>query len=206
MTEILAIAGVLALGIMSPGPSFVFIAQRSVALSRQDGVAASLGMALGGVAFAILALLGLHTLLTVFPWLWVGLKTAGGAYLLILAWRLWKHARQPLRLEGPTGPGARSTARSFLLGLATQLSNPKTAVVYGSVFASFLPAQLTWGFVAVLLAVVFGLELAWYCLVSLALSAAGPQTVYLRFKRWIDRSAGTALGLLGLKLWVSDLT
>jgi threonine/homoserine/homoserine lactone efflux protein len=63
--------------------------------------------------------------------------------------------------------------RSFWLALATQLSNPKTAVVYASVF------------------------------VPLALSAPSPRAAYLRSKTWIDRAAGTVMALLGLRLILS---
>lgn len=37
-------------------------------------------------------------------------------------------------------PRAGAATHSFAMGLTTQLSNPKTAIVYASVFAAFLPA------------------------------------------------------------------
>ena len=37
-------------------------------------------------------------------------------------------------------PVAGGWRKSFVIGLATQLSNPKTAIWYASVFAAFLPA------------------------------------------------------------------
>ena len=62
MTGLLPFLGILAavtLGAISPGPSFVFVARSAVALSRAEGLAAALGMGIGGVGFAALALLGL---------------------------------------------------------------------------------------------------------------------------------------------------
>lgn len=38
------------------------------------------------------------------------------------------------------------------------------------------------------------------CMVALALSSAAPRSAYLRYKVWIDRSAGGVMGLLGLRL------
>ena len=43
----------------------------------------------------------------------------------------------------------------------------------------------------------------WYILVAYLLSAEAPRQAYLKFKTGIDRTAGTVMGLLGLKLVTS---
>ena len=58
-----AIMGTLALGTMRPGPSFLMVARTSIALSRADGIAAAFGMGIGGLAFGVLALLGVRLIL-----------------------------------------------------------------------------------------------------------------------------------------------
>lgn len=63
LLPVIAIAGALATGAMSPGPSFVVVVRTAVALSRRDGIAAALGMGDGGMVFAGLALLGLTAIL-----------------------------------------------------------------------------------------------------------------------------------------------
>jgi threonine/homoserine/homoserine lactone efflux protein len=47
---------------------------------------------------------------------------------------------------------------------------------------------------------VFSIEVGWYVVVAVALSASGPRSVYLRYKAWIDRAAGGVMVALGLKL------
>lgn len=49
--------GALLLGAMSPGPSFVLVLRLSVAGSRCSGIAAVLGIGVGGAIFVLLALL-----------------------------------------------------------------------------------------------------------------------------------------------------
>jgi threonine/homoserine/homoserine lactone efflux protein len=198
-----AICAALGVGIVSPGPSFVMIARTSVALSRRDGLAASVGMGLGGVFFAVLALLGLQLVLAAVPMLYVALKLAGGAWLAYLGWRIWRSANQPLDIEAGRQGGAQTAWRSFLLGLGTQVSNPKTALVYASVFAAFMPRDHFPAAMWLLPPLVFVLETAWYALVAVALSAPAPRAAYLRGKRWIDRIAGGVLATLGLKLMTS---
>ena len=90
--------------------------------------------------------------------------------------------------------------RTFLLGLATQVSNPKTAVVYASIFAAFLPREVPLVLALAVPAVIFCIETGWYAIVALALSSAAPRSAYLRYKIWIDRAAGGVMGLLGLRL------
>ncbi|HEV7476610.1 MAG TPA: LysE family transporter [Burkholderiales bacterium] len=195
--SILSIAGAVTLGAMSPGPSFVMVARTAVASSRADGLAAALGMGVGGVLFACAALLGLHMILTAVPWLYLGLKLVGGAYLIYLGCMIWRGARRPLQI----GEGVPSTShRSFLLGLLTQVSNPKTAVVYASIFVALLPQEVPLAAMLVLPVAIFVIEAGWYSIVALALSAPSPRAAYLRWKVWVDRAAGSAMGLLGIKL------
>jgi threonine/homoserine/homoserine lactone efflux protein len=195
---ILAISGAIAVGAASPGPSFVMVMRTALARSRRDGVAAAFGMGIGGVIFCSLALLGMRAVFAQAPWLYLGFKIAGGAYLLYLAWRMWTGAKQPFAAEA-NGAARPQILKSFLLGLATQLSNPKTLVFYGSVFA-LLPADLpVWSSLA-LPATIMIIETGWYMIVALVFSLRKPRAAYLRWKTWIDRFAAGVMGALGLKL------
>src|ERR1700756_1624224 len=95
-TAIATILVALLLGAMSPGPSFVIVARNAIGLSRSDGLATALGMGTGGVFFSAIALLGLYTLLATVEWLYIGLKVAGGIYLVYLASKIWRGAAKPL--------------------------------------------------------------------------------------------------------------
>lgn len=195
-----SILGAVAIGAMSPGPSFVLVARTAIARSRRDGLAAALGMGGGGVTFATLALLGLNALLARMPWLDAAIKLAGGAYLLYLAIRLWRGADTRLAMPPGTEAGAARSGNAFALGLATQLSNPKTAIAYGSIFAALLPAEPPLWLYLALPPLIFAIETGWYSIVALAFSADRPRSAYLRAKGWIDRFAGAVMGALGLRL------
>ncbi|PWC41181.1 LysE family transporter [Azospirillum sp. TSO22-1] len=197
---LLSILGALAVGAVSPGPSFVLVARTSIAVSRRDGLAAALGMGVGGVVFCALALLGLHAVLAAVPALFVALKVAGGLYLVYLGVFIWQGARQPIAVPDTAGGGGHGAGRSFGFALATQLSNPKTAVVYASIFAALLPADPPLWVSAVLPPAIFAIEAGWYALVAVAFSAGRPRAAYLRSKAWIDRAAGAVMAALGVRL------
>ena len=201
LLALLGIAGALAIGVVSPGPSFVMIARTAVATTRGEALAAAAGMGVGGFLFGVAALVGLQGLLLAVPSLYIALKVVGGLYLAYLGLRIWRGAAQPLQVEAAAaGQAAKGRWRAFALGLATQVSNPKTAVVYASVFAAFLPQSFTLQFGAAVLALVLIIETGWYALVALGLSSERPRRAYLRCKRWVDRTAGGVMVLLGLKL------
>ena len=200
LAVLFTILGALVIGAISPGPSFVFVVRTSVARSRGDGLAAALGMGVGAMAFGILALVGLKALLTSAGWLYVFLKLLGGAYLVYLAVRIWQGAGQPIEVDGTVPRGAPSLRRSFVMGLATQLSNPKIVAVFGAVFAALLPDDHPRWLALALPPLIFLQETAWYSLVAVAFSSSRPRATYLRAKVWIDGIAALVIGALGIRL------
>lgn len=198
---LLSIVGTVLIGAMSPGPSFVLVSHTAIIRSRKAGLAAALGMGIGGAIFALLALAGLHALLVRVEWAYLLFKLFGGAYLAYLGVRIWRGASLPLPLEQAVSVDQGAPAwKSFAVGLATQLSNPKTALVYGSIFAAFLPAPPERWLFTVLPLGVFLVEAGWYVAVALVFSADRPRAAYGRVKHIVDRVAGAVLVGLGLRL------
>lgn len=197
---LIAIAGVLFIGAMSPGPSFLVVAKISLSQSRAHGIATALGTGLGVSIFAVLASFGVTTLLQQVPSIFLVFKVLGGLYLLYLAWRIWGGARQPLLAEGDTSAAQISLFQAFLQGLITQISNPKTALVIAGIFAAFVPAtppeNTTW-LVAI---IAFVIDFSWYALVALSLSTKSSRAVYQRAKTGFDRTAAVFLGAVGVRL------
>lgn len=198
---LLSIVGTVLIGAMSPGPSFVLVSHTAIIRSRRAGLAAALGMGIGGAIFALLALAGLHALLVRVEWAYLLFKLLGGAYLAYLGVHIWRGASLPLPPERAGGVDHFGAAwKSLAVGIATQLSNPKTALVYGSIFAAFLPAAPErWLFTALPLGV-FVVEAGWYAVVALVFSAERPRAAYGRAKHVVDRIAGAVLVGLGVRL------
>lgn len=197
---LLSILGALLAGAISPGPSFVLVSRIAAKSSRIDGLAAALGMGVGGTIFATLALFGLTALLHQVEWLSLALRVLGGLYLVYLGIRIWRSAPEPLDVSDAGMARPSSALRSFATGLLTQLSNPKTAVVYASIFAALLPPGAPAWLLLSLPPLVFALETSWYAIVAVFFSAQGPRSIYLRSKSRFDRIAGAILGALGARL------
>jgi len=195
-----SVLGAILIGAISPGPSFVLVARTSMAASRIDGIFTAIGMGIGGVVFSAVVLLGLQAALVSVPWLYLALKLVGGLYLVYITILIWRGAKSPIVVPGTEEGIRRSLKKSFLRGLFTQLSKPKTVVVYGSIFAALLPHKLPPSAALVIVFLVFIVEAGWYSIVALALSSESSRAAYLRSKMLVDRGASGVMGLLGLKL------
>lgn len=200
------VIGSLALGVISPGPSFIMVAKTALGKSRNDGIAASIGMGLGAVIFAGLSLAGLQMLFKAVPFLYLVLKVTGGFYLFFMAWKTWQ-GRKEINFTLGTQTiedSKKNLFRSFRNGFLTQICNPKLAIVYTSIFASLMPKSHTYQDTIILISCIFLLESGWYAFVSLALSHPVPRNIYLKAKSRIDKITTGILVALGLKVILSD--
>ena len=196
LLTLLSIGLIQLLAVISPGPSFLITARTAVAQSRADGIKVALGLGAGTVVWSSGALLGLNAVFHAVPVLFMGMKVAGALFLLYIAYMIFVHAKEPLKIEG----AAEKLGNPFLKGFLTQISNPKVAVFFGSIFIAMLPAQVPlWMTLALIFIVSFN-EVWWYSVVALFFGSGPVRSFYLRAKAWIDRVTGLFLGALGLRL------
>jgi len=184
---------------MSPGPSFVLVAHTALSSSKKEALSVSLGLGFGACIFALIAGLGLFVILQTIPFVYLILKVLGGAYLCFIAYKMWQ---APLEKEVKKSEKQekRNLFKMFFLGLFTQLSNPKTAIVFASAFAAFLPLERPSNTLIILCSLAFIIDSTWYVFVSLVLSSKKAQKKYNKFKKLISKLASTMLALMGLKL------
>ena len=132
----------VALGmVLTPGPNMIYLLSRAILQGRAAGFISLAGVLVGFVFYMLAAALGLTALLIAVPFAYEALQWAGAAYLLWLAWSAVKpgarSALEPRRDLAHDGPG-----KLFLMGLLTNLLNPKIAVLYLSLLPQFIePAR-----------------------------------------------------------------
>ncbi len=196
---LLAVALVFALGVMSPGPNFMVVAQRSVARGRADGLATVLGVVTVSGMWAAGSLFGVGLLFALFPWTRTVLRVVGAAYLLWLGVKMWRNARAPLAPAAGAAAGA-GFWQAYRAGLATNLSNAKALAFYTSAFSAAAPAPGRTATLWLALALVLAIALVWYGLVAMALSSGPVAAAYRRAKAPIERACGLLMVGFGVKL------
>lgn len=199
----LTVAMVHLIALMSPGPDFFFVSQLAVSRSRREAMMGVLGIVLGVMVWAGVALLGLNLILQKMAWLHQIIMVAGGLYLCWMGWQLLRSARAQ---HAPTQPVAEiavalpKPGRSFIRGLLTNLSNPKAVIYFGSVFSLFVGedvgAGARWG----LFMLITGETLVWFSLVAVVFALPAMRRGYQRLAKWIDGVAGVLFTGFGLHL------
>lgn len=182
----------------SPGPNVLVVIRTAIAESRRAGLFCAAGVATGGAIWAGGAALGLGLVIANLPIAYDALRVLGGLYLVYLGVRT---ARSVAGWEAPPGVQPRASGRrAWRRGLLTNLSNPKAAVFFTSVFATLLPADSSLALRIAAVAVIVVDALLWHALLAVVLSSSPAQARYLRARPWIDRVAGVVMIAFGLRL------
>ncbi len=182
----------------SPGPNVLVVIRTAIADSRRAGLFCAAGVATGGAIWAGGAALGLGLVIANLPIAYDALRVLGGLYLVYLGVRT---ARSVAGWEAPPGVQPRASGRrAWRRGLLTNLSNPKAAVFFTSVFATLLPADSSLALRIAAVAVIVVDALLWHALLAIVLSSPPAQARYLRARRRIDGVAGVVMIAFGLRL------
>ncbi|SFK82577.1 LysE family translocator [Falsiroseomonas stagni] len=116
---------------VTPGPGLFYVAARTLAGGRAEGIASSLGTGIGGMAHVLAGSLGVSALVLASAELFTALKLVGALYLVWLGWRAIRTARaEALPGTPPIGP-----RRALREGVVVEALNPKTAAF----FLAFIP-------------------------------------------------------------------
>nr|WP_246730178.1 LysE family translocator [Nitratireductor mangrovi] len=120
---------------LTPGPNMTYLAIVSAGEGRRAGFATVAGIALGLAVVGTIAAFGVAELIQASPLLYEGLRWAGIAFLLYLAWEGWRGTGDVVA----SADGHQS--RYFYRGLITNLLNPKAALFYVTVLPTFVDAS-----------------------------------------------------------------
>lgn len=185
----------------TPGPNMMLVGHVAAGRSRGAGLAAAAGVAAGTLIWLVLSLAGIGLLMQQAGDVYRLLRLFGAAYLVFVGVRMllagWRGPAGAAQGRAATAPRGRSP---FVLGLLTNLTNPKSAVFWTSVFMVVLPARIGLGFEVALVAVILSLAFLWYGFVAVAFSTAAVRRSYAAAARWLDGATGLIMIGLGLKL------
>lgn len=181
---------------VSPGPNILLVSQLAASGYRRSAWLAGLGVAFGAGIWASCAVLGIHALFLAFPRLRLALQLVGALYLLYVATRLWRSG------AAATGSGisARSPWAAFRMGALTNLTNPKAALFFGSVFAASFPAHPSVGLQVGSVAVVVLSAISWYTVLAFVFSSSAVTHRYARVSSMLSRVASACFGAIGVSM------
>ncbi|MFS0825946.1 LysE family translocator [Pseudomonas phoenicis] len=198
MNELIAVAVITVLAVISPGPDFAMVTRNSYSYGRRSGLSAALGIACGVQVHVLYTVFGIAIIITHSPVLFMAMKLLGAAYLVYLGWKSFT-STSTLRLGTASGP-CPSTGKAFGMGFLTNALNPKTMLFVVATYSQVVQASNT---LAVNFA--YGLFMSvshwlWFSLVAVFFSAEALRQRMLSKQHVIDKVIGSALIGLGISL------
>ncbi|MDN3224454.1 LysE family transporter [Pseudomonas nunensis] len=198
---LLSLALLWTVAVVTPGPNFFNTAQLAASCYRRHGVVAALGVATGTVLWGLAGGLGIKSLFSAAPTLYLTFKIAGGCYLIYLGLKQFKRkpATQPGAGNSLDGAG-RTLWSAYGRGFIGNMTNPKSALFVATIFATAMPASPPPMLLGLAVLTMASLSFSWYCSVALLFASRRVAGAYERSRKWLDRFAGSCYLLFGAHL------
>lgn len=140
LSAVIGLALAVVVIIAVPGPSVLFIVGQALAGGRRPALLSMLGNAIGTLAAGLVVCLLLGALIERLAWLQTVLALAGAAVLVLLGIQYLVGARREWKAGEVEGEVVATVPRRpFVSGLTVGVTNPKVAIMYGTIVPGFLP-------------------------------------------------------------------
>ncbi|MCF9046190.1 LysE family translocator [Acinetobacter nectaris] len=180
--------------VFTPGPDMIFILSQVVGKDAKAGVMATLGVCCGYLIHSILVALGISAIIISYPLLFDAIRYIGVAYLLFLAFQLFKTAfskNKELQLN------KKVVKSPIKKGFFTALLNPKGMLIYFAILPQFMHQNGNTVVQGLSLSFIFiGLCFVVYSSLSILIGKFVRHTQFDATKqKWVDVGSGTMIML-----------
>ncbi len=183
---LMSVAAMWLVAVVIPGPNFFVVARMAALRSRRAALVTVAALGVGSALWGLAGFFGVHALFAVAPGLYAGLRLIGAMYLVYVGLRILRGSFRP---RGEAA-GAGEAGGAFRVGLMTSLSNPKSAMLVGSLFTAVMPPDAAVSVGLVTVAEMVAISVGWYATVACVLSARPVAVLFRRVAVWVDRVAG----------------
>lgn len=229
MAEFFTLTFIGLLMIISPGPDFAIVTKTSITNGRLAGFGSAVGIGLACACHVGLNLLGIGIIIAQSAMLFTIMKLLGAAYLIYIGFKGLRakpssmadvfsnrddnnntnsdaigldSGNTLLEIEEKIGEEARKSLnrQGFYSGFMTCLLNPKACLFFLSFFSVLLSPSTPLGTQIFYGAWLSLMALLWFSLVAIFFTNPIIGAKLKAYKYWIERLAGGALMILGIRL------
>ncbi|MEM9575071.1 MAG: LysE family translocator [Pseudomonadota bacterium] len=192
------------LAIASPGPNILAVMGTSMSVGRASGLALAMGIACGSFTWAMLTAFGLSAIIAGYAPALIGIKIAGGCYLLYLAYKAFRSAANKHEISAKQLEGGKRTQFGYAMrGYVIMMTNPKAALAWVAIIAIGLKdAAPIWVAAAIVLGT-FVMSVTIHALYALAFSTPTMVKLYSNARRKIQFAFGAFFTFAGLRILLS---
>jgi len=200
LTDLLGVAGLTVLIMVSPGPDLALVARNTVVGGKSAGGWTSAGILTGNLVHITYGLLGIGWVIANSIVAFTILKLAGGAYLIFLGLQSLRPTSNPAEgIEAPRSQGR----RWWVQGLLNNLLNPKGPLFYLGILAVFVHPESTVVYLALLVFTTIGVSAGFWAVFVYVLQVSAVRKRLLAAGKCINRMLGAVLITLGIRLWLA---
>ncbi len=205
ITQLLTIATIHLLAVMSPGPDFVLISRNSLIYSRKTGIYTALGLSMGILVHVVYSIIGIGYIVSRSMLLFSVLKFLGAGYLFYIGYKTLT-AKKPVESTAVTQvEQSLSRLEAVKMGFITNVTNPKVTLFFLSLFTQVINPEtpISWQ-------VVYGFEMAfvtflWFTIVATICSFRLIKERFTGIQYYLEKIMGGILIAFGIKLAVSKV-
>ncbi|ABZ75140.1 Lysine exporter protein (LYSE/YGGA) [Shewanella halifaxensis HAW-EB4] len=192
------------LALISPGPDFVILVKSAVKNESKKAIGVALGISIANALYIALCLIGVGSLLASSVYIMIGLKIAGGLFLIYLAiqaLRAKKSDYAGLSSQVNRGDHNETTFfKEFIVGFMSAILNPKNILFYLSLFTVVLTKDVSLTFKIMLGIWMTSIVFIWDSAIVIFLSGDKVRSKFSKLAYYIDKATGAILGLVGFTI------
>ena len=198
----LAILGILI--VISPGADFVLVLKNSINQGRKSGIRTAIGISLAICVHIGYSMLGISYLISQNEWLFNIVRYAGSAYLIYLGLKgifSAKASFETIEDRQKDFKASQYLAQGFLCNVL----NPKTMLFFLSIFSQVISPDSSDHHQAI----IYGLYMVilhgvWFSLVAMLFTSNALQTHFQKMKKRLNQACGLGLLTFGALLAIKS--
>ncbi|MCP5077590.1 MAG: LysE family translocator [Psychromonas sp.] len=189
------------LAVMSPGPDFSVVVRQSISFDRKTAIITSLGIGSGIAVHMTYTLLGLGVIITQSEVGFLIAQIVGICYLSFLAFKLLTSKPQTTSSsEIQLDNDPRHHQKAFLLGMMTNLLNPKATLFFLAIFTTVISLTTPLIVQSIYAIWIIFTTILWFSLVSIFFSQKKIRAKFVSHGYIFDRIMGVVLLLFAGKI------
>lgn len=189
--------------ILIPGTGVIYTVSTGLFLGRRSSIGAAFGCTMGIVPHLLASTLGLSAILHMSALTFQVLKYAGSAYLLYLAWIMWRE-RGVIKLNRPD---KNSLFQIALKGFLINILNPKLSIFFLAFLPLFVSSKAAFPILQMLVLSAAFMAMTLIIFIFYGILAGNVSAYFIRSPKvitWLQRSFAAVFTALATKLAQSE--
>jgi len=188
--------------VMSPGPDFALIIRQSITHGRLAAISTSIGIGTGILFHIFGCIIGLGYIISQYNIVFLFIKMTGGIYLIFLGYKSIKN-KSKIKIKDKKNHIKQSFIKSFIIGLITNILNPKATLFFLSLYLFIINNQPD-----TIIQIFYGVWMStittiWFIILSIALTNKQLTHYINKFSFYAQNATGILLIIVGIRLLIT---